>query len=279
MHFLDGKDQENKRLTFSVGDIFISLSDNIQETFGLTPLEGMASGLPVIVSDWNGYRDTVEDKENGFRVKTVSLSDGNGEDLAYSHMMGVLNYDHYIGYSSQRIAIDVKDCINKLILLIENKNLRRKLGNNAKARAKSVFDWSIILKEYNSLRDELNLIREKESINYPEMCNKKLPSDRLDPFYLFSSYPSSILNKDTNLYITKDIILLDIDELYNLKSIEFANPAIPDIKKIQEVYDIVNERKSTNIGIVSSITNINVKEIYRIIIWLIKFGYISLIEE
>ena len=75
----------------------------------------MASGLPVIVSDWNGYRDTVEDKENGFRVKTVSLSDGNGEDLAYSHMMGVLNYDHYIGYSSQRIAIDVKDCINKLI--------------------------------------------------------------------------------------------------------------------------------------------------------------------
>ena len=279
MHFLDGKDQENKRLTFSVGDIFISLSDNIQETFGLTPLEGMASGLPVIVSDWNGYRDTVEDKENGFRVKTVSLSDGNGEDLAYSHMMGVLNYDHYIGYSSQRIAIDVKDCINKLILLIENKNLRKKLGNNAKARAKSVFDWSIILKEYNSLRDELNLIREKESINYPEMCNKKLPSDRLDPFYLFSSYPSSILNKDTNLYITKDIILLDIDELYNLKSIEFANPAIPDIKKIQEVYDIVNERKSTNIGIVSSITNINVKEIYRIIIWLIKFGYISLIEE
>ena len=111
------------------------------------------------------------------------------------------------------------------------------------------------------------------------MCNNKLPSDRLDPFYLFSSYPSSILNKDTNLYITKDIILLDIDELHNLKSIEFANPAIPDIKKIQEVYDIVNERKSTNIRIVSSITNINVKEIYRIIIWLIKFGYISLIEE
>jgi glycosyltransferase involved in cell wall biosynthesis len=279
MHFLDGKDQENKRLTFLSGDIFISLSDNIQETFGLTPLEGMASGLPVIVSDWNGYRDTVKDKENGFRVRTISLSEGNGEDLAYSHMMGVLNYDHYIGYSSQRIAIDVKDCINKIILLIENKDLRKKLGINAKARAKNIFDWSIILNEYNSLRDELNLIREKESKNYPEMCNKKLPSDRLDPFFLFSSYPSAILNKDTNLNITKDIILLDLDELYKLKSIEFANPAIPSIEKIKEVYDIVNERKSTNIGIVSSITKINIKEIYRIIIWLIKFGYVSLIEE
>ena len=107
------KDQENKKLTFLAGDIFISLSDNIQETFGLTPLEGMASGLPVIVSDWNGYKDTVKDKENGFRIKTISLNEGYGEDIAYSHMMGALNYDHYIGYASQRIAIDVKDCIEK----------------------------------------------------------------------------------------------------------------------------------------------------------------------
>ena len=31
----------------------------MQETFGLTPLEAMAAGLPCVVSDWNGYRDTV----------------------------------------------------------------------------------------------------------------------------------------------------------------------------------------------------------------------------
>ena len=41
----------------AIPDIFVSLSDNIQETFGLTPLEGMASGLPVVATDWNGYRD------------------------------------------------------------------------------------------------------------------------------------------------------------------------------------------------------------------------------
>ena len=78
------------------------------------------------------------------------------------------------------------------------------------------------------------------------MSDKKLPSDRLDPFYLFSSYPSEILNRETNLYITKDITSLDIHELYKLKSIEFANPAIPNIKKIIEIYDIVNEKKSYN---------------------------------
>ena len=75
----------------------ISLSDNIQETFGITPLEGMASKLPVIVSDWDGYKSTVRNDIDGYRVKTYALKPGLGEDLAYNHMMDFINYDHYIG--------------------------------------------------------------------------------------------------------------------------------------------------------------------------------------
>ena len=44
--------------TISTWGIWRSL-DNIQESFGLTPIEAMACGLPVLVSDWDGYRDTV----------------------------------------------------------------------------------------------------------------------------------------------------------------------------------------------------------------------------
>ena len=39
-HFLDGMNQANKFITLSSSDIFMSLSDNIQETFGITPIEG-----------------------------------------------------------------------------------------------------------------------------------------------------------------------------------------------------------------------------------------------
>ena len=48
-------------LYYGMADVFVSPSDNIQETFGLSVIEAMASGLPVIVSDWDGYRDTVVD--------------------------------------------------------------------------------------------------------------------------------------------------------------------------------------------------------------------------
>ena len=54
--FVEGRQPEIGKTIWSVADIFISLADNIQETFGLTPIEAMAAGLPAIVSDWNGYR-------------------------------------------------------------------------------------------------------------------------------------------------------------------------------------------------------------------------------
>ena len=56
---VDGRPADTRFSIWSVADIFISFSDNIQETFGLTPVEAMAAGLPSVVTDWDGYRDTV----------------------------------------------------------------------------------------------------------------------------------------------------------------------------------------------------------------------------
>jgi glycosyltransferase involved in cell wall biosynthesis len=74
------------------------LSDNIQETFGLTPVEAMACGLPVVISDWNGYKETVDDQREGFLIPTWMPPPGLGEELALAHAMGLASYDQYIGY-------------------------------------------------------------------------------------------------------------------------------------------------------------------------------------
>ena len=83
--FIDGRESENRQFAWAAADIFCSLSDNIQETFGITPIEAMASGLPVIVSDWNGYRDSVRHDVDGFRVKTTIPESGLGFDLLKRH--------------------------------------------------------------------------------------------------------------------------------------------------------------------------------------------------
>jgi len=55
---------------YQAADVFVSFSDNLQETFGLTIIEAMSCGLPVIASDWSGYRETVAHGETGLLVPT-----------------------------------------------------------------------------------------------------------------------------------------------------------------------------------------------------------------
>lgn len=68
---LDGRKAEDRQTAWAGADVFCSLSDNIQETFGITPIEAMAAGLPVVVSDWDGYKDTVRDGIDGYRIPTL----------------------------------------------------------------------------------------------------------------------------------------------------------------------------------------------------------------
>ena len=59
-----------KRLLYSASDIFVSPADNIQESYGISIVEAMATGLPIVASNWSGYRDLVHDGVNGFLIDT-----------------------------------------------------------------------------------------------------------------------------------------------------------------------------------------------------------------
>jgi len=111
--FLDGRDPSVRSNVWFAADIFTSLSDNIQESFGLTPIEAMAAGLPSVVSDWNGYKDTVRHGEDGFRVPTWMPLAESGADLSLSLESSMdpstkdRAYNHYCGIISQSTAVDV----------------------------------------------------------------------------------------------------------------------------------------------------------------------------
>ena len=73
---LDGHNIQLGDLARTASDMAISLVDCLQETFGLAPVEAMASGLPVVVSNWDGYRDTVVDGRTGYLIETHSFEPG-----------------------------------------------------------------------------------------------------------------------------------------------------------------------------------------------------------
>lgn len=196
---VDGNDPDAYVQAWRAADVFTSLSDNIQETFGLTPVEAMAAGLPALVSDWNGYKDTVRDGIDGFRVPVI-LPDGGlaaGVDLARRHHEGRDTYDMYIGQASMATAVDLVALTEKCVLLASDPDLRRRMGEAGRQRAATVYDWPIILDRYTDFVASLGELRAAAGRLKPrEPIDRAL---RPDPFALFADYPTQRLMKTTRV--------------------------------------------------------------------------------
>src|SRR5690349_8737294 len=192
-HFLDARKPEVRFAVWQAADIFTSLSDNIQETFGLTPIEAMAAGLPSVVTDWDGYRDTVQHGDHGFRIATLAPPRGQGADLADAHAIGIDSYDRYCGYASQFIAVDINATAEAYAALIANPDLRARQGAAARNAAQATFDWRHIIARYQELWADLAARRASAVESAPPAGPVHWPA-RADPFTLFADYPTDTLS-------------------------------------------------------------------------------------
>ena len=198
---VDGRQPDVRYSIWSVADFFISLSDNIQETYGLTPVEAMAAGLPCVVTDWDGYKDTVRHGEDGFRVPTTAPGPGFGRDLASWFANDWINYTNYVGAAAQFTAIDYAEAVAAISILVLNADLRRRLGEQARARARAVFDWSVIIPQYQALWAEQDARRRAAP---PEARIADNPF-RPEPFRLFAGYPTRHLGLEDGLALSPAI--------------------------------------------------------------------------
>ena len=137
---VDGRDPGTRRLVWHAADLFVSPSDNIQETFGLAVLEAMASGLPVVASDWDGYRDLVVDGETGFLVPTAMV-EGATAGATARLLTGELTYDHFLAECSQATVVDVPAMGAAVARLVGDESLRRRMGEAGRRRAREHFAW------------------------------------------------------------------------------------------------------------------------------------------
>ncbi|WP_201831589.1 glycosyltransferase [Microvirga zambiensis] len=189
---LDGREPEVRTKAWAAADVFCSLSDNIQETFGLTPIEAMAAGLPVVVTHWDGYKDTVRDGIDGFAVPTMIPPSGVGQRMAIRHSLEVDSYDSYIGQASTAVVVDVDATAVAFERLAGDPELRRRMGASGAARARELFDWKVIVKAYEELWAELALMRTKgetTTLSSPEKA--AFWPARPDPFELFAGFPTA----------------------------------------------------------------------------------------
>jgi hypothetical protein len=140
---------DQKRHLYRAADMFIAPSDSPQETFGLTAIEAMACGVPVIASDWNGYKETVVHDETGMRIPTY-----------VPRLPGLVAPRHLVDNSmmhlmvAQSVAIDVGRLSDAIVLLGGDEEYRMRLSIGARKRAASHYDVRVV---GNALRAVLTL--------------------------------------------------------------------------------------------------------------------------
>lgn len=97
----------------------------LNEAFGHVNLEAMAAGKPVIVTDWGGPSDIVENGISGFKVMPT-------------------NPEQFVNDMSARIR-----------QLIDDRALREQMAVNAMARVRTHFSWEFVARKYDLLYQSL----------------------------------------------------------------------------------------------------------------------------
>ena len=277
---VDGRKPEARFSIWSVGDIFLSLSDNIQETFGLTPVEAMAAGIPCVVSDWDGYRDTVRHGIDGFRAATYAPRAGAGNDLAYRHASGWLTYDNYVGAASQLTAVDIGDASGALVSLINNPDLRRKMGAAAKVHAREIFDWAVIIRQYEALWGEMEAVRQAASPALALRRNLAGNPRRLDPFLLFGGYATEWLSDSTMMTLTPGQSWSAIEALLKARLATYGGAALPNAAELKIVFEKLSKvRQISAAELVASIPGGRRPFVERGLLWLAKYQVITILPR
>ncbi|MFL5357485.1 glycosyltransferase [Archangium sp.] len=151
IQWLGGIEPARRHLVHGAADIFVSMNDSISEGFGLTPLEAMASGVPQVVSDWDGLRDTVVNGQTGFLVPTL-WADCDDELILHGLVAGSAHRDLW---TAQSIVTDMAEMRRSLQALIDSPELRARMSEASRQRARQEFSWKGVIQRYEALWQEL----------------------------------------------------------------------------------------------------------------------------
>jgi alpha-maltose-1-phosphate synthase len=131
----------------------------LQETFGQAAIEAMAAGLPVVVTDCDGCRDTVRHGEDGLLVPTLMAPSGEGREASLRRATSNIYYGTWLSFTARLTAVDMGVAAEAFRALAADPPLRRRMGAAGQARVKGTFDWAAVIPRYLALWPEQQAIR------------------------------------------------------------------------------------------------------------------------
>ncbi len=192
-------DEARKHRLYAAADIFVSLADNPQETFGLTLLEAGLAGLPTIAADYSGYRDIIQLDQTGLLIPTWGPPDSSHID-----MLSGLIPDYEVQFLlAQQTAVHIPDLAAALRRLLDDPLFCATLGSQAREHVRTTFSWSRVIEQYLALWE--NLWERPPAYDAQESTTPRDTPRPLElPFSkIFADFPSAESNLQTLLARTR----------------------------------------------------------------------------
>lgn len=274
--FVDAMRPEHRLRTWRVADVFTSLSDNIQETLGLTILEAQACGLPVVVTDWDGCRESVLPDQTGFLVPTRMVR-GATMDGTSRHLLGETSYSEFLGETNQTVAVDAPSAANAFERLFANQALRSSMGAAGRAHILSQYTWPTVIRQYQDVWRVQEMLR-REHASRHELSTAHTPVPFPDVEYSFASYPSAWLDADTRVVTTDDAP----SQLTTLLELPISNylprPRIIEPITLAAILDLA--RKPCSLATLETVPGMAGESLQRqraTLAWLLKYDLLRLV--
>lgn len=278
-HLLDGGNAADRRATLSGGDIFVFPIDNVQETFGLAPVEAMAAGLPVVVSDWDGMKDTVT-PDTGFRIPTEMPRAGLSDYLAFRHLGGTDTYLQYLSQLSAMTRLDVGALAAALGTLATDPDLRARMGQAGQARARALYDWRAVIPQIQALWAEQSAMlaharsRDAAALGPRPMSHVPvLPaSDQM-----FAAYPTARPGPDRRLAAVDTEARPGPAQTLALRGYATRHRMIDDPARIEGVlaaYRAAGPAGATEAEVAAA-TRLAAAPVARMTLWLLKYHFLT----
>jgi alpha-maltose-1-phosphate synthase len=179
-----------------------------------------------------------------------------------------------MGHTSLTTVVDIDACTRALCQLIENSELRKWMGENARQRAREIYDWKVVIAAYEQLWRELAEIR----VSAPESAPLKagMPPYPLgdDPFRVLSHYSTKTLSHEMMLSLGRIATPELLQELQTIWFTSFGQDRRLSVKIQMEMLDLVKQKGAVSVG---EIVDRYVKNeqhlayLYRTLLYLVKF--------
>ena len=267
-HFLNGTDRDNVHIALSAADAHIFPIDNLQESFGLGPVEAMSAGLPVIASDWNGLKDTISD-EVGIRIPTMTTSAEQSAPEAQRYYRGFLSFEEYSTNTSAQIEISIPALSDAIFQMASKKSLRTRLGKKGLKRATEVYDWSVVIPQMQDLWEELSNIR-----RHAQAGSSTIPFAPASMDYL-ASFPTEIFDLDSTNFVIRETEYT-VQDMYKLRRGYNLPRYFERVQTLVHIYDAISAAAPNAVSVknIAELHNFNPNTVARCFVWLTKYGFL-----